>query len=395
MPRLPAPLRPWWPQAKAVYTRVTRGVAPLSQRVARLSDHGGPWGIALTAEEAVASGGADARLWVVREPQDIARPMPAGEPAGDHRFAAAISAHVPRVAVAVLPGARVDGRFGGVIASDQRLVYEFSQYFGISGPRDHPQFLRPFRKTPYEHHGTVAVLADRGDDNYYHFLFDVAPKLALLADCPDLPDVDAYYVPNDRAFQRELLERLGVPADRIINSRATPYLKARRLVVTGLPDAHLQTPAWVVAWLREKLLQAGNVGVGRRLYVTRGAAKGTRIVINETEVLDALSPLGFEVFDAGAHTVAEQIAAFASAEVIVAPHGAALANLVFATGTARVVEMFPPDYVNTCYWALSNQVPGIDYRYLLGIGPVPPGDPQGVASDIVVDVLRLLRVLDL
>jgi capsular polysaccharide biosynthesis protein len=393
--RLPAPLRPWWPQAKAAYTRVTSIVAPMSRQVARLTDHGGPQGVALTAEQAVAASGPPAQLWVVREPECIDRPVPPGEPPRDYRFLAATSALVPRVAVATLANARVDGRFGGVIGGDQRLVYEFSQYFGISSAFEHPLFLRPFRRRPFEHPGTVAVLAGRGDDNYYHFLLDIVPKLALLADCPGLPPVDAYYVPTNRSFQRDLLGRFGITADRTIDSRETPHLRARTLVAVGLPDAHLQTPSWVVSWLRSELLpDAVDPAKRRRLYVSRGASRGSRIVVNEADVLAALAPLGFEVIDPGSMSVTAQIAAFAAAEVIVAPHGAALANLVFATA-ARVVEMFTPDYVNTCYWALSDRVPDIDYRYVVGEGPIPPGDPQGVASDIRVDVDRLLRVLDL
>jgi capsular polysaccharide biosynthesis protein len=367
----------------------------VSARLARLTAHGGPRGVYLTAEGAVSAAGPAGRLWLVRDELDIVRPVPRGEPAADYRYLAARSAHVPRVAVAMLPGARVDGRFGGIISDDGRLVYEFSQYFGISGPHDHPQFLRPFRKPPVDHDGTVAVLGDRGDDNYYHFLTDVLPKLALLADCPDLPAIDAYYVPSNRGFQKALLERAGVAMDRVIDSREVPYLRARQLVVPGLPDAHLQAPPWIVDWLRVTLLAGVPTGGSRRLYLTRGGRRSTRIAVNEPEVVAALEPLGFEVFDAGAHSVTEQIEAFANAEFIIAPHGASLANLVFATGPTRVVEMFPPDYVNTCYWALSHQLAGIEYRYVLGVGPVPPGDPQGVASDIVVDVARLLRVLGL
>lgn len=363
-------------------------------QLAKLSDHGSPTAIAMTAEAAVETSGSRARMWVARDAIDITRPMPLGEPANDYRFETARKAHVPRAAVASLPDARVNSRFGGVITADGHLVYEFSQYFGIDGPRDHPIFLRPFRKPPFEHPGTVAVLADRGDDNYYHFLIDILPKVALLADCPDLPPIDAYYVPGSRAFQNDLLDRVGVPKERRIDSRTTTHLRAKELVVAGLPDARLQTPGWVVNWLRDQLLAGVEPGAPRRLYLSRGTAKATRIALNEAEVLAALEPRGFEVFDCGAHTVAEQIAAFAAAETIVAPHGASLANLVFVNGPTRVVEMFPPDYVNTCYWALSSQLPQIDYRYVLGVGDVPPGDPQGVASDIQVDIPRLLRMLD-
>jgi capsular polysaccharide biosynthesis protein len=393
VPRLPTALLPWWPQVKTAYTRYTRIVSPVSQQIARLSDHGGPRGVVGTAAEAVANAGPDARTWVVRSAEHIDRPMPAGDPVGDYRFAAAQQGEVAAASVSLLPDARVDGRFGAVISADHRLISEYSQYFGIGGPREHPAFLRPLRSTPREYEGVVAVLGDRGDDNYYHFIVDVLPKLGMLADCPGLPLPDAYYVPMNRGFQRQLLERAGIPLDRVIDSRTTPYLRAKQLIVPGLPDAHLQAPHWVLDWLQSTMLQGAGDGRPRRLYLTRGQTPNTRIVRNEEEVIEALRPLGFEVFDCGAQPVAAQIAAFADAESIVAPHGASLANLAFTTGDTAVVEMFPPTYVNTCYWALSRQLAGIDYRYLLGVGAVPPGDPQSVADDLTVDVERLLDLL--
>lgn len=394
MPRLPTPLLPLWPQVKRAYTCYTRLVSPVSRRLAGLSHHGGPRAVAPRLEDVSAANGVPVQWWVVHEPESIKRPVPDGDPPADHRFAAAQVAEVPRAAIALLPRARVDGRFGGVITHDHRLLYEFSQYFGISTPVEHPQFLRPFRSAPRNYDGVVAVLGDRGDDNYYHFIVDILPKLSMLADCPDLPRPDAYYVPTNRRFQRDLLQRAGLDLGRVIDSRESPYLRASQLLAVGLPDAHLQTPRWAVDWLRSTLLQGAGGGRARRLYLTRGSRPNTRIVRNEDEVVAALEPLGFEVFDAGGHSVTEQISAFADAEVVVAPHGASLANLVFTTRPTRVIEMFPPDYVNPCYWTLSYQLPHIDYHYLLGVGRVPAGDPQAVASDITVDITRLRRVLD-
>lgn len=395
MPRLPVSLRPFWPQAKAAYTRYTRAVSPVTRQVARLSAHGGPRGVVMTAAQAVRDAGQGAVTWVIRDAERIDRPVPKGDPAGDYRFVAAQHAQVPATTVSMLPGARIDGRYGAVVTADHQLVYEYSQYFGITRPTEHPEFLRPLRRAPVDHDGVVAVLADRGDDNYYHFIVDVLPKLGMLADCAEAPTPDAYYVPANRGFQRQLLERAGISFDRVIDSRRTPYLRADRLLVPGLPDAHLQTPRWVVEWLQATLLQGAGGGRPRRLYLTRGSRPHTRIVRNEGEVVEVLWEFGFEVFDCGTHTVDEQIEAFADAEVIVAPHGASLANLVFTTGQTTVVELFPPDYVNTCYWSLSHQLAGVDYRYLLGVGEAPPGDPQAVANDVTVDINRLRRVLEL
>jgi capsular polysaccharide biosynthesis protein len=129
------------------------------------------------------------------------------------------------------------------------------------------------------------------------------------------------------------------------------------------------------------------------------------VATNEPEVLALLRPLGFEVLDAGDLSVADQIRAFAEADVIVALHGAALANLVFCSPGASLIELFPSGSIVADYWKMASGVPGLEHRYLCGTGPaveatrsgqVPPfGPPIGrergdfVVADITVDLPRL------
>ena len=97
--------------------------------------------------------------------------------------------------------------------------------------------------------------------------------------------------------------------------------------------------------------------------------------------------------------VREQIDRFAAAEVIVAPHGAALANLVFARPGVRVLELFAPDYVNPCYWAITDAVPDARYHYLVAgtpdeISPPTHRPMTGVLRDISIPPARVLAALD-
>jgi capsular polysaccharide biosynthesis protein len=129
--------------------------------------------------------------------------------------------------------------------------------------------------------------------------------------------------------------------------------------------------------------------------VTRGRERHNRIVTNEDEVVEMLAGRDFKVIDPGELPVTEQIRTFAEAEWIVAPHGAALANLAFASHGASVIELFAPDYVQLCYWKLAYCVPGLGYRYLLGTGREPGNDRMaGVMSDITLDLAALERTLD-
>jgi capsular polysaccharide biosynthesis protein len=95
-------------------------------------------------------------------------------------------------------------------------------------------------------------------------------------------------------------------------------------------------------------------------------------------------------------SVAEQIRTFAGASVIVSPHGAALANLVFASPGCTVIELFPPGCVLPDYWRLASSVPGVTYRYLSAWpdSSTAQNRPMAIVSDIAVDLTALGTMLD-
>lgn len=287
------------------------------------------------------------------------------------------------------------GQHRAVITRDNLIVEELSTYFGTTSYREHPLFLRPFPGCPTEIDGRVAVLASRGDMNYFHFLIDVLPRLQTLAAAPEIAAADRWYLPARTGFQRELIAAVGLPADRVVDSASHPHIRAETLIVPTVPDLDLAVPRWIVPALRERLLDGiGALVPARRIYVTRGQIAHTRIVVNEHELVTCLAAMGFEVVDPDRLTVAEQIRRFAEAEVIVAPHGAALANLLFASPGATVVELFAPRYVQGCYWKLADTVPGLTYRYYVGLGRAPRhGRMWDVAGDITVDVEDLCSQL--
>jgi capsular polysaccharide biosynthesis protein len=288
------------------------------------------------------------------------------------------------------------GPHRAVIDGGGTLIEEFCLYWGTTRGRAHPIFLHPFVAPPLVVAGSLGVLAARGDHSYYHFLLDVLPRLAIL-DTPGVPTPERWYAPLQRAFQREILELAGfLPEADVLDSDLATHVRAESLLVPGLPDTELRAPPWAVAYIRERLLPSDLERVpGRRIYVTRGREPHNRIVANEEAVVERLAGRGFTVVDPGAMPVTEQIRTFAEAEWIVGPHGAAMANLAFASPGASVIELFAPDYVQGCYWKLADCVPGFGYRYLVGTGGEPRGGQMnGVMSDITIDLPALERALD-
>jgi capsular polysaccharide biosynthesis protein len=283
--------------------------------------------------------------------------------------------------------------YAAVMTQDDTLLFDLSPYYGAATPSQHPVFLRCRPPALTEVPGSVGVLSTRGSDNYYHFVLDVLPRLELLRRAGAEPD--AYLVNRSTRFQRDMLDHLGLTADRCLGDEKYPHVRADELVVPSLPDDDLRTPSWIVPWLRTRFLPDDLRAPHRRLYVSRGHAKHTRRVENEAELVDALAPFGFEVIDPGTLSPAEQVRAFAEAECIVGPHGAGLTNLAFAAPGAAVVELFARDYVNECFWALASTVEGLRYRYLVGDGtPLRSRRNRGVASDIRVGPRQVLQLID-
>jgi len=205
--------------------------------------------------------------------------------------------------------------------------------------------------------GRHASLISQWSDAYYHWMTDALPKLAVLekAGCMDAALVLSG---QPKSWQLRSLELLGV---RNQLTSFSGYLQAdilvwpRQVAVTG------NIPAWACDWLRQRLVQQPR-RVQRRLYLTR--RNDTRRLTNEEVVWTLLALMGFELVDAGTLPLDEQIRLFSEAAVVVAPHGGALTNLLFAK-EATIIELFDPGYVNPCFYALADRC-GHQYWYAMG-----------------------------
>ncbi len=391
MTRLPSALRPLFPLIKSGVLHATQALSPLTRRLpgATPTRHAAPTARSYALDHPA---GGVAVVEVVAA-LDLHRPLPVGLPTDLPQFEAHRHAHIAANVVATVRRGRVLMPYGAVMTEDDTLLFDLSPYYGTANPSQHPVFLRCRPPAVTHVSGSVGVLTTRGSENYYHFVLDVLPRLELLRRAGVAPD--AYVVNRSTRFQRDLLDHVGLTADRCLGEEKYPHVRADELVVSSLPDDQLRTPPWIVLWLRSQFLPDDVRPPHRRLYVTRGQVKHTRRVESEAALVAALATWDFEVIDPGALSPADQMRAFAEAECIVGPHGAGLTNLAFAAPGAAVIELFARDYVNECFWALASTVEGLRYRYLVGDGsPVRSRRNRGVASDIAVEPRRVLRLVE-
>lgn len=236
---------------------------------------------------------------------------------------------------------------------------------------------------------------------FFHWMFDVLPKLGLLTQAGiDWNTIDYFVVTAlDRPFQRETLSLLQIPAHKLLANSDYPYITARQLLVPYL--ASRITPD-SCRFLRQQFLphaMAAAIGPSppTRLYITRRAA-ATRKIVNEADVVAYLETLGFCTIELESMPFQEQVALMAQATAVVAVHGSGLTNIVFCNPGTCVVELLSQNYLTPYYSFISKQV-GLRYFCLLGENPEQrePGDYTDLSymwEDIIIDLSALKNLLN-
>jgi len=292
------------------------------------------------------------------------------------------------------------------IAPDNQILGDVSPFSPIlspghpdAHPRHHPLLGRPHLPPPRVLNGRVAILSGLSNGVYFHWMLDLLPRIELLHQAGMTPDsVDYYLVDATYPFQRETLERLGIPLHKTLSPAQVPHLEARSLLLPSFPASISWMPEWTCDFLQRSFLPADcpPSRPHRRLYISRARASVRRL-INEDQVVQALLPWGFERVYLETLSVQEQATLFAEAEAVVALHGSGLTNLVFCQPGTTVIELFSPEYVYPCYWLLANWR---QLRYYYGLGAVPEGPffhrmlyPDARQEDVWVDVDHLLDLL--
>ena len=323
--------------------------------------------------------GADYRAWPCGP--DDSRPLPAHvyepfRPAPNEDFLAVLDG------ASVVAGSVRASHFQYVLTADRALLADRLNLI----PRYHLGHGFSFAKTVAADGAALIDLLDYpprphlagrhvllgGVRNYYHWLFECLPRIELVRRCPDLA-IDGWLVNAAPAqFQLETLAALGIDRAQLVPLAVPCVQPVGRLYVPSV-----RRLADAVAFLRASFTPP-PVDAKRRLFVSRKDAATSRIA-NEEAVFEALGPLGFERVLPGTLTVADQVALFAAAGMVVGVHGAGLANIVFAPAGARIIELGGGRTRDFGFYAEIARVRGQVHRTIGAAGDPPAIDPQIVA----------------
>ena len=194
-----------------------------------------------------------------------------------------------------------------------------------------------------------------GNDNYFHWLYDVLPRLSLCEKIIQLDEFNYFLLPNNKIkFQKESLKLLNIPEERCISSEYYRHIAASEIYITEHPyvitnqaSKDIQNiPIWISEWLKEKYVKEKiniNISWPKKFYIDRSEStsnvKDLRLITNEKEIKKFLEKEGFVSITLGNYAFSDQVEIFNNAEIIVGLHGAGFANLCFCKKGCRVIEL--------------------------------------------------------
>jgi capsular polysaccharide biosynthesis protein len=202
---------------------------------------------------------------------------------------------------------------------------------------------------------TLSLLTGGGaNSNYWHWLFDVLPRLYLCSKMVKIQDIDYFLLPDTlKRFQIETLNYLNISKNKRLSSEVYRHIKARELIVTDHPvvvtgnstvDNNNQ-PAWIAKWLRDTFINKKLVTdfkEKKKFYIDRSdksEQNPLRTIDNEDEVKHVLKQKNFTHVKLHEISFKEQVNLFYNAECVVGLHGAGFANLVFSKEGTKVIEL--------------------------------------------------------
>ena len=241
-----------------------------------------------------------------------------------------------------------------------------------------------------------------GNTNYFHWLFDVLPRINILENCINLNEIDFFLFPNlEEKFQIETLDLLNIPKSKRISSLKYRHIKCDNLlavdhpyVIKNDPTIEIQNiPYWILKYLRKIFLENfkknNSKKTPKKIYIDRKDAKSNhanlRKIINEEEVKNLLTKNGYSIVALSELTFLEQINLFNNASHIIGLHGAGFSNCIFCEPETFILEL----QSNTAGPVIKNlaEKTGLNYQSI-SVKPINSNNDQQGLIKVPVELIK-------
>ncbi len=200
--------------------------------------------------------------------------------------------------------------------------------------------------------GTIFNLAQGGSgNNYFHFIFDLIPKIYLLKKIIPIESIDFFYVPKITKWQEKIYSLLNIDKKKLIDSDKIRHVKADLIIAVSHPwyfknDIQSETiniPDWIINYNKVKFLPLMKTfDAPKKIFLDRSSSIFNHCqIINNDEIINILKKEGFVDYKVEKLDFEKQIYLFNQASVIIGAHGAAFTNLIFCKPKTKIIEIIP------------------------------------------------------
>ena len=232
-----------------------------------------------------------------------------------------------------------------------------------------PKFLKHYNGN------TLSLVQGASGENYFHWLFDILPKLKIASENMSLKDIDYYYLPEIKYnFQKQTLNKFKILETQIINSNKNRYIKSKKLMVPEHPwftsgylqEKYNKMPKWIIQWLREKFIKKNRNKKKLKKYdyifIDRKDSSFNRShILNTPELFNTLKKYNFKKLILSDKKFDEQVEIFNNCKIVIGAIGAGLANTVFCKKNTVIIELCPKKYENAKVYGRIASVNKLNY----------------------------------
>lgn len=257
------------------------------------------------------------------------------------------------------------------------------------------------RGTPYfkrNYSGSVLSLAQgaSGDKNYFHWMFDILPKIRIVLSKYKIDEIDYLYMPKLQKFQKQILKLYGLKNINVIDSKRNKHIQADKIIVPEHPWYTKNSifhevnylPTWISKWLRKIFFKKKIKSKKIKIFVDRSETANKHCqLINNDEIKKYLSKKGFKSIMVGKLGFLEQVKLFNNAKIIIGAHGAAFTNLIFCRKNTKVIEIKPIDRPDN--YVVISKTHNLQYKQII----TPLIQQKNNNGDIFLDIKKLSKFI--
>lgn len=213
------------------------------------------------------------------------------------------------------------------------------------------------------------VLKSQWHVYYGHWIHELLSRIFLLKDAVLFDEIDTIILSKHCKvkFYLEGLKLFGLDKKNIIWVSDEEEIICDNLYFSSFPGiCAANPPKWVCDKylnLTKEIISKNNFKFYDKIYISRKKVK-TRNIINEKELIDILSPLGYKIIYPEDYSLEEQFCIFNKAKKIISVLGSGLTNLVCCGNETSVLGIVSYTKYETTHSSICSKIGAKYFEYL-------------------------------